>query len=188
MRFPGCTSRPRAIRSALFLVLLLASASPADALSPVTWPKLAAGDVLPDVALKDTAGKDVRFSDFRGKVIVLTFWSCYADSCFTSVPVLGRLAEKHAGAGLVLPSVCIDTPAGLAADNYRGLVERCGKGQPILIDAQKLVKRQFHVLHCPTTFVVGRDFRIREILVGVPRLGDPKFLEDIEALLREPAP
>jgi peroxiredoxin len=185
MRFPGRSPRIHPIGVVLCLALLLAAAASAAALELVQWPKPQVGDELPDAVLKDTAGKEVRLSDYRGKVIVLTFWSCYADSCFTSVPVLVQLAERHP-AGLALPSVCIETPPGLAADNYRGLIERCGRGQPILIDAGKQVKRLLHVLHCPTTFVVGRDFRIREILVDASRLRDPKFERDVEALLREP--
>lgn len=59
--------------------ILLACSALAAALSaqPVTPPKthLKAGDEAPDFTLKDTAGKEVKLSDFRGKKnVVLAFF------------------------------------------------------------------------------------------------------------------
>ena len=93
------------------------------------------GATAPDFTLPDTAGAQVRLSDFAGKAILLTFWSCYTDTCFTTVKVFEELLAKLGPLGLVAPTVCEEIPPALAADNYAGLLQRCSTGQKILVDA-----------------------------------------------------
>jgi thiol-disulfide isomerase/thioredoxin len=171
-----------------FAAFLPALASPARAADYEVWEPPKVGDELPDYTLPDTSGKLVHLSDFRGKVILLSFWACYSDSCFTSVPSLEELARKFGPAGLVSPSVCFEVAPALAADGYAGLVKRCASGQVALIDEKKEYKLRMHVLHSPTAFLVGRDFRIREIVVNIHRLRDPQFAADIERIVAEQAP
>ena len=64
------------IRSALGLALLLSLSATAAAQQPAA-PKthLKVGDAAPDFALRDTAGKEVKLSDFKGKKsVVLAFY------------------------------------------------------------------------------------------------------------------
>lgn len=63
-------------KSALGLALLLALSVSAVAQQPVA-PKthLKVGDAAPDFALRDTNGKEVKLSDFKGKKnVVLAFY------------------------------------------------------------------------------------------------------------------
>lgn len=174
--------------AAALLALLLAIPLPASALEYEVWTPPKVGDDLPDFALRDTAGKEVRLSSWWGDVILLSFWSCFSDTCFTSIPALEELLKRFGPSGLVAPTVCTEVTPALAADGYRGLIERCGRGQVILLDEKKEMKKRFHVLHYPTAFLVGRDFKIKEIVVDMHRLRDPKFGERVEQLVQESAP
>ena len=68
------------------------------------------GAVAPDFTLSDTGGTSVKLSDFAGKVILLTFWSCYTDTCFTTVKVFEDLLARLGPLGLVAPTVCEEIP------------------------------------------------------------------------------
>ena len=64
------------IRKILGVALLLALGAAASAQQPAA-PKthLKVGDPAPDFALRDTAGKEVKLSDFKGKKsVVLAFY------------------------------------------------------------------------------------------------------------------
>jgi len=162
--------------------LLIAGAAPAaeiEILEPVE-----VGTRAPDFTLADTSGKPVRLSDFAGKVILLTFWSCYTDTCFTTVKVFEDLLAKLGPLGLVAPTVCEEIPPGLAAENYAGLLQRCSTGQKILVDSQREVRGRYRVRQLPTSMLIGPDLQILEIVRGVPPLRDPAFHERVEKAVR----
>jgi len=148
-----------------------------------------AGTTAPDFALKDTTGATVRLSDFAGRAILLTFWSCHTDTCFTTVKVFEELLAKLGPLGLAAPTVCEEIPPALAADNYAGLLQRCSTGQKILLDPERTVRGAYRVRQLPTSVLIGPDLKIREVVRGVPPLRDPLFHARVEALVGSlPAP
>ena len=145
---------------------------------------VAAGSLAPDFTLADTSGRDVRLGDFAGKVILLTFWSCHTDTCFTTVKVFEELLARLGPLGLVAPTVCEEIPPALASDNYAGLLQRCSTGQTILLDPQREVRGRYRVRQLPTSVLIGPDLKVVEIVRGVPPLREPALHARIEALVR----
>ena len=143
------------------------------------------GREFPDFTLPDADGREVSISDFRGKVIMLSFWSCYTDTCFTSVRIIEGLIKDFSSRGLVAPTVCSEIPPALEKNSYAELIKRCGVGQIILIDAGKEMKGRLHIRKFPTTFLIGRDFLVRETIKGVPLLMREEFREAVRALVEE---
>lgn len=155
------------------------------------WQPPEIGKALNNLTLPDPLGEEHSLSDFRGKVILLSFWSCYTDSCFTSVQVISDYLEEFHERGFVVLSVCSEVPPSLAEDAYSDLLSRCSKGQTMLIDADKAVTDRYrlHTSQLPTSYLVGRDYLVYEIVAGASRLRTPDFRKKIMKLLgREPAP
>lgn len=50
----------------------------------------------PDFALPDLAGRTVRLGDFRGKVLLLNFWTTWCTACVAEMPALVQLQRRHA--------------------------------------------------------------------------------------------
>lgn len=165
--------------AAIFLAAAAAPAATLDVVEPV-----AIGSVAPDFTLSDTSGKSVHLSDFKGKVILLSFWSCHTDTCFTTVKVFEDLLTRLGPLGLVAPTVCEEIPPALAADGYAGLLQRCSTGQRILLDPEREVRGRFRVRQLPTSILIGPDLTVREIVRGVPPLRDTAFHSRIEQLVR----
>jgi thiol-disulfide isomerase/thioredoxin len=60
-------------------------------------PLLAAGTRAPGFTLKDNEGKFVRLSNFRGRVVVLDFWSTWCPACQQMMPDFGAAADSFKG-------------------------------------------------------------------------------------------
>jgi rhodanese-related sulfurtransferase/peroxiredoxin len=53
---------------------------------------LAPGTPAPDFTLGDVDGKEVSFSDFRGRNVVLVFWASWCPDCRAEIPDLKKMA------------------------------------------------------------------------------------------------
>ena len=53
------------------------------------------GDKIVDAELKDIEGNIHYLSDYKGKYILLDFWSRYCGPCLDAFPLLKEIAEKH---------------------------------------------------------------------------------------------
>ena len=140
----------------------------------------AVGSRFPDFTLPGVDGKPVSLSDFKGKAIMLSFWSCYTDTCFTSVRVMEELLKEHSASGLVAPTVCVEVPPALANDRYAGLLEKCGTGQIVLIDKEMAVAKKLGITEFPTTYLIDRDYAVWQAITGVR----PLMTEDFRVLVK----
>ena len=172
--------------AAAVAVVILAAAPVTAVEIDITEP-VVEGTVAPDFTLNDTFGKSVSLSDYTGKIILLTFWSCYTDTCFTTVNVFEDLLRRLGPLGLVAPTICEEIPPALAADNYAGLLQRCSTGQKVLLDFKREVRGRYSVHQLPTSILIGPDLKVLEILRGVPPLRDTAFHERLEKLVRSVA-
>ena len=141
------------------------------------------GEEALDFSLPATDGREVTLSDFKGKVILLSFWSCYTDQCFTSVNIIRNLLEEFHAQGLVAPTVCSEIPEALARNNYAELLKRCGLGQAVLVDADRDVKGFYKVRKLPSSFLIGRGGRVVEQHLGFKVSEQDEYEAAIQAAL-----
>jgi len=74
------------------------------------------GKPLPDVTLKDSAGKEVSLQSFQGKPLLLDFWATWCVPCRESLPTLQKLYTEYKDKGLVLLSLDQDQQPQKATD------------------------------------------------------------------------
>lgn len=63
------------------------------------------GDKIADVELKDIKGNIHHLSDYKGKYIILDFWSQYCGPCLDAFPLLKEIAEKYKEKIVVSPGL-----------------------------------------------------------------------------------
>ncbi|MCA8952305.1 MAG: TlpA family protein disulfide reductase [Planctomycetes bacterium] len=69
---------------------------------------LQVGMVAPEIVGRDTEGRPLRLSEFRGRVVVLEFWGFWCGPCVAAVPAEQALVEKLAARPFVLLGVDSD--------------------------------------------------------------------------------
>ena len=161
-------------------VLMVAFAAPAPAQSSDEPVPPSRGSAFPDFSLPDVSGRQVSLKDFKGKAILLSFWSCYTDTCFTSVRVIETLIKEHADRGLVAPTICSEIPPALEQNGYEGLLKQCGTGQIVLVDRSRQLTKRLGITEFPTTYLIDRNYVVWEVLAGVR----PLMTEEFRALVK----
>ena len=139
----------------------------------------------PDFELPDLAGKLHRLSGYRGKIVIVNFWSCECPhSERTDRSTMACLVQW--GADVQLLSIAANRSESISS------VEEAVKARrlpQVLIDAEHVVADLYEAVSTPHAFVVDRDgiLRYRGAVDDV-RFRQPKatrfFLEEaVEALL-----
>lgn len=146
-----------------------------------------AGYAPTSFTLPDTSGQPVSLSDFQGMVILLSFWSCYSDACFSSVSILRDFIREFGPEKFVVPTVCSEVPEALAVDRYSGLLRHCSVGQVVLVDEEKRVQELYNLDSgsLPVAFLIGPDFTIEEVVKSTSRLREEGFRSKIAKLVEE---
>ena len=116
------------------------------------------GKIAPDIHGEDLNGRRIKLSDYRGKIVVLTFWGSWCPPCMALIPEENRLAERMAGQPFALIGVNSDNDGDTAKLAMRKMNVtwpsfRDGKPGPIA--------RDWHVRIWPDTFVLDADGVIR---------------------------
>jgi cytochrome c biogenesis protein CcmG/thiol:disulfide interchange protein DsbE len=117
----------------------------------------------PDFTLPALDGKPFRFSNQRGKVIILDFWATWCPPCRAELPHFKSLYEQYNQKGLQIVGVALDDGG---AEVVRPFVEDNDIKYPILIGNQEVVEDYGGIRGIPTTFVVDRKGHIIKKFVG----------------------
>lgn len=153
---------------------------------------LKVGEVAPDFAAIDLKGATVMLSDFAGKVVVLDFWATWCGPCIASMPHTQKVAAETKAQGVVVFAACTsDTRAKfeewLKANGakYPDLVfanDPNGRETPPQQYALRASTKLYGVRGIPTQFVIGRDGKIAEVLVGFGGEKDKRLEQALEKL------
>lgn len=153
------------------LVCLKTTSALAQEASPARTP-------APDWQLNDLNGKTVKFSDFRGKVVILDFWATWCAPCRVEIPNFVELQKQYGDKGLRVLGVSLDEQGPEVVKKF---VKQFGVTYPIVIGNQKIVEAYGGINAIPTTFVIDRQGRIVSSHMGY----DDKaaFENEIQSLL-----
>lgn len=139
----------------------------------------------PDQAFKARDGSDVRFADFRGKVVVVNLWAMWCLPCRTEMPTLARLADLYAGQDLVVLPINVDTGDDAIADATSFIDVH--EPLPLYNDPSFRLPFVFPGEgKMPQTILLDRQGRIRAAFAGEADWAGAQARALIDALLAEP--
>jgi len=67
-----------------------------------------AGEKPAELKLRDLAGRKVRLSDYRGKILVLNFWATWCGPCREEMPMLVEAEKTWTAKGVTFIAVSLD--------------------------------------------------------------------------------
>jgi len=125
-----------------------------------------AGFRAPDFQLRTVDGDTVALSDFGGKVVLLNFWASWCMPCRLEMPAFQKVHQVYQEDGLVVLGV--NSSSDYLEDAIK-FIEDEQLTFKVVRDEDNRVAGLYGVRALPTTFLIGPDGIIDEVLVGGPQ-------------------
>lgn len=145
---------------------------------------LDAGSRVPDYSAVTMTGDTVSLEDYRGRVVLLNVWATWCTPCVREMPALEQLHKAHEADGLSVVAVNVDasTP-GLGMADVQRFIDDVGVTFTILLDPGGEIENRFRVSGLPMTFLIDREGRLRQKIVGAREWNEPDITAQIRELL-----
>jgi len=139
------------------------------------------GKPAPDLVARGLGGENVRISEHRGEVVVVSFWSGSCNTCRAQLNALDRIAKTYASAGL--------TVIGVNLDDDLARAEKFARAQDVqfqlLVSAPENTGRDFRVDRLPMMVFVDREGVLRAAHREFKASDEAKYVRELRTLLNE---
>ncbi len=140
------------------------------------------GFAAPEFSLETPEGETISLSDLRGRPVLINLWTSWCPPCRTEMPALNRVYQAYRDEGfeiLAINSTWQDNQADAIA-----FAAELGLDFPVLLDLDGQVSRLYQLRSLPTSFFIGKDGVIREVVIGGP-MSEALLRIRVEELLKE---
>lgn len=165
----------KAYRFSWSLARMLMVAACVLALAAPTW---GAGKPAPDFTLKDVLqGKEYSLSQFKGKVVMINFFTFFCGPCRDEMPDLNKINNELKGKGLQTLGIALSSDP----TQIRFLVKQLGLEYPVLIGTDKVSEAYGSISVVPTTVIIDKEGNVVQRIEGTRK--KEVFQKMIEPLL-----
>jgi len=143
-------------------------------------PTLKVGDAPPDVFGKSSTGQVVHLSDYRGKIVVISFWATWCGPCRKELPVLVNLEKQATREKLIV--LTVNWQQGY--NEFRQIMKifkDMGTDITLISDEHGRAGAAYGVKGIPHMIILGRDGRIAAIHVGYSEEQLPVLVDEINS-------
>jgi peroxiredoxin len=139
------------------------------------------GKPAPVFVLKDTGGKEVKLSDYKGKVVLLEFWASWNDACLETMKSMQRIHDQFKEKGF--EAVGVNTLDGEDAGTIRSFLTKNGITHRVLMDTENSMGEKYGFTKIPACFLLDKKGVVRVTYENAPNEDIMKKV--IEKLLKE---
>ncbi len=132
------------------------------------------GQMAPSFTLKDTSGRKVSLSDYKGKAVIVDFWATWCAPCKIEIPWLEQFHNQYASQGLEILGISEDDldPEDKAKllQEKQGIANKAAQlkiNYPVLIDDASVSTPYGGIDGLPTTFFIDRSGKVVASTVGL---------------------
>ncbi|MBX3219795.1 MAG: TlpA family protein disulfide reductase [Labilithrix sp.] len=138
---------------------------------------------VPSFTLKDTRGHDVSLDGYRGKVVVLNFWTKTCGPCMEEMPEIADLARiLRPMSDVAVVTVSTDETAEEATSTLKAVLKE-EPPFPVLMDPDlKVVRDRFGTSLYPETWIIDKDGVIRARFDGAREWSSATVVELVNQL------
>jgi peroxiredoxin len=140
--------------------------------------------LVPSFTLKDMTGKDVSLDAYRGKVVVLNFWTKSCGPCLEEMPSIAELAHiLQPKTDVAVVTVSTDEGPADVADTLKSVLR---EEPPFAVlfdpDGEKVVNAKFGTKLFPETWIIDKRGVVRARFDGGREWSNPAVIEMVDQL------
>ena len=140
--------------------------------------------IMPPLNGRDLQGKKINLSEFKGKVIVISFWATWCGPCKRELDDLNKIYKKRKKDGFAVVAVATDGPETYS--DIRGVVKRHKWAFRILPDKEGALTSILNPRGTvPYSIYVDRQGRLAYDHEGYSQGDAQKMSDKIKSLLQE---
>ena len=132
-----------------------------------------------DFTLQDANGREIRLSDYTGRVVLLDFWATWCHGCQLEIPWYMEFQTRYSARGLSVIGVAMDDDGWQAVKPF---LKMHRVNYSVVLGSGSLAKR-YGLESMPLTLLIDRNGRIAESHAGM--VDKDAFEADIRLLLQE---
>jgi peroxiredoxin len=136
----------------------------------------------PDFALKDANGKTVKLSDYRGKVVLLSFWATWCGPCQIEMPWFKDFEQNYKDKNFSVLGISLDEPGDWKS--VKRYIEDNKINYRIVMGTEEIAQLYGEVDSLPTNFIIDREGRVAAVHIGL--VSKSVYTNEILDLLKAP--
>jgi cytochrome c biogenesis protein CcmG/thiol:disulfide interchange protein DsbE len=145
---------------------------------PISVGEYAPDFTLPALALSSGDAGPINLRQHRGQVVLVNFWATWCAPCVEETPSLQALSVKLRKMGVEVIGVSVDQDESalekFAVANHLSF--------PIARDPDQVTAAMFGTHMFPETYILDRDGRVAEKIIGARDWQDPLMVTFLESL------
>jgi peroxiredoxin len=108
-----------------------------------------------DFTMKDAEGRDIRLSDYRGKVVLLNFWATWCGPCRVEIPEFVEVYKEYRDRGFeILGVLSQDEPS---RDDLQAFASSYKMNYPLFRANEDFENAHGPIWALPTTYIIDRQ-------------------------------
>lgn len=119
------------------------------------------GQKVKDFEIKDVKGKELKFSDLEGKVVVLNFWFIECKPCVMEIPELNALVDEFQNQDIVFLAIALNSK-----NEVKGFLKEHKFTYQVFPDGPA-VAEEFGIIGYPTNLIIDQKGIVRYVSTGV---------------------
>ncbi len=135
---------------------------PAGLVPPGMSVEASEGSLAPDFLLKTLDGGEIRFSDLRGKAVIVNLWATWCGPCRKEMAQFVAAYERYREEGLEIIAVNLQESPSI----IQPFVDDFWMEFPVALDKRGAVSEGYRIIGLPMTYFIDREGVIRSVFRG----------------------
>ena len=138
---------------------------------------------LPDIAFQDGAGKPLKLSDWKGRVVLINLWATWCAPCRKEMPDLAKLQKELGSDQFEVVAISVDRKGAEASSAF---LNETGAGNlSLYVEPTTKIVSELQSAGLPATILVDRQGRELGRLLGPADWASPEAQALVKAALAE---
>jgi thiol-disulfide isomerase/thioredoxin len=113
--------------------------------------------LAPDFTLPTTDGKQLKLSDYKGKVVIIDFWATWCPPCRKGIPDLIELKKQYGSKGVEIIGVSVDQET---KPDVVPFIKEYKINYPVVYGNMNVYQQYGGIRAIPTSFIVDKEGKI----------------------------